>query len=91
MSRSASCSGTMRPKMYAGAPNGTTANARNAGIIAIAGAIWYTGRSAFVGVMPSLKKSLIPSASVISTPRGPARIGPARVCMSAITLRSIQM
>ena len=41
--------------------------------------------------MPSLKKSLMPSASVIRTPRGPARIGPTRVCMSAITLRSIQI
>ena len=47
--------------------------------------------SAAVGVMPSLKKSLMPSASVMSMPRGPARTGPMRVCMSAITLRSIQM
>ncbi len=72
-------------------PNGITANARNAGTIASTGAITNTPRSAFVGVMPSLKKSLMPSASVIRMPRGPARMGPLRVCKSAITLRSIQM
>ena len=89
MSRSASCNGTVRPQSVTGMPNGITANARNAGKIASTGAIAYTGLSAFVGVMPSLKNSLMPSASVIRMPRGPARIGPFRVWKSAITLRSI--
>src|SRR5437660_6288805 len=40
--------------------------------------------------MPSLKKSLTPSASVMRTPNGPARFGPIRVWKSAMTLRSIQ-
>ncbi len=41
--------------------------------------------------MPSLKKSLAPSASVIRIPKGPARFGPTRTCMSATTLRSSQI
>src|SRR6266508_5331401 len=90
-SRSAIWNGTCRPNSVTPVPNGITAKARNAGIMAITGARRYTGRSAKVGVIPSLKNSLIPSARVISTPRGPARIGPMRVCMSAATLRSIQI
>src|SRR6266498_3829589 len=90
-SRSAIWKGTRRPNSVTPVPNGITAKARNAGIMAITGARRYTGRSAKVGVIPSLKNSLIPSARVISTPRGPARIGPMRVCMSAATLRSIQI
>ena len=43
------------------------------------------------GVIPSLKKSLMPSASVMRIPAGPARFGPTRNCMSATTLRSIQI
>jgi hypothetical protein len=39
MPRSASWSGTVRPKIATGAPKGITENARNAGIIAITGAI----------------------------------------------------
>ena len=39
MSRSASCSGTVRPQSVTGIPNGITANARNAGKIASTGAI----------------------------------------------------
>jgi len=39
MLRSASCIVTSRPKIVIGGPNGTTANARNPGIIAIVGAI----------------------------------------------------
>ena len=90
---SVSCSGVLRSLNGTSTtgPNGMTANARKAGNIAISGAIEYTVRSAWVGVMPSLKNSLMPSASVIRIPCGPARIGPSRVCMSAITLRSIQM
>src|SRR5438093_1578470 len=74
--RSAIWNGTWRPNSVTPVPNGITAKARNAGIMAMTGARRYTGRSARVGVIPSLKNSLIPSARVISTPRGPARIGP---------------
>ena len=89
MSRFATWNGTVRPKSVTGMPNGITENARNAGTIARTGAITNTGLSALVGVIPSLKKSLMPSARVTKIPRGPARIGPLRVWKSAITLRSI--
>ena len=35
--------------------------------------------------------SLVPSASVCSSPHGPARFGPTRLCMSEMTLRSNQI
>ena len=38
-----------------------------------------------------MKKSLIPSARVWAMPNGPARLGPIRLCMSEITLRSNQI
>ena len=38
-----------------------------------------------------MKKSLIPSAMVWAIPNGPARLGPIRLCMSEITLRSNQI
>ena len=91
MFRSASWNGIFLPNSVTPVPNGIVQNARNPGNIAITGAIRYTGRSAFVGTIPSLKNSLMPSARVIRIPRGPARIGPTRVCMSAITFRSNQM
>jgi hypothetical protein len=68
-----------------------TAKAIMAGIMAASGATRKTTLSAVTGMIPSLKKSFTPSASVISTPAGPARFGPMRVCMSATTFRSIQM
>ncbi len=40
------------------------------------------------GTRSSLKNSLMPSASVCSSPNGPALLGPMRFCMPAITLRS---
>ena len=43
------------------------------------------------GCRSSLKKSLMPSASVWSTPNGPARFGPMRFCMSPTSLRSNQI
>ena len=55
------------------------------------GASRNTGRSAVSGIDCSLKNSLMPSASVCSTPYGPARLGPMRFCMSAMTLRMPQM
>ena len=72
-------------------PIGTIANARNAGTIERYGARRYTGRSAVVGEDCSLKKSLMPSASVWRMPNGPALCGPIRFCMSAMTLRMNQM
>ena len=56
-------------------------------MIARYGASRNTGRSADVGVDCSLKKSLMPSARVWNAPNGPARCGPMRFCMSAMTLR----
>ena len=50
-----------------------------------------TDRSALSGIRSSLKKSLIPSARVWAMPKGPARLGPMRLCMSEITLRSNQI
>ena len=50
-----------------------------------------TERSALSGIRSSLKKSLIPSARVWAMPKGPARFGPMRLCMSEITLRSNQI
>ena len=50
-----------------------------------------TNRSAWSGIRSSLKKSLMPSASVWARPQGPARLGPMRLCMSEITLRSNQI
>ena len=38
-----------------------------------------------------MKNNLIPSASVWAIPKGPARLGPMRLCMSEITLRSNQI
>ncbi len=48
-------------------------------------------RSAVVGALCSLKNSLMPSASDCSSPNGPARFGPMRFCIRAITLRRNQM
>ena len=50
-----------------------------------------TARSALSGIRSSLKKSLMPSARVWAIPKGPARLGPIRLCMSEITLRSNQI
>ena len=50
-----------------------------------------TKRSARSGSRSSLKNSLIPSARVWSSPHGPARLGPIRLCMSEMTLRSNQI
>ena len=48
-------------------------------------------RSAVLGSDCSLKNSLMPSASVWSSPNGPARSGPMRFCILAMTLRRNQM
>src|SRR3954468_20115095 len=56
------------PRMEPAPPIGTTQNKRNAGRIDRYGASRNTGRSAVVGIDCSLKNSLMPSASVCSTP-----------------------
>ena len=48
-------------------------------------------RSAVLGFDCSLKKSLMPSARLWSSPNGPARSGPIRFCILAMTLRRNQM
>jgi hypothetical protein len=70
---------------------GTMAKARKAGMIVRYGASLKTNRSALSGIRSSLKNNLIPSASVWAIPKGPARLGPIRLCMSEITLRSNQI
>src|SRR2546423_163319 len=82
---------TRWPKSTTEVPNGMAANARKAAIIEIAGARRNVARSAFRGTIGSLKKSLSPSARLVSSPQGPHRLGPIRLCMWAITLRSNQM
>jgi len=67
------------------------AKARNAGKMARYGASLKTNRSAWSGTRSSLKKSFTPSASDCSSPKGPARLGPMRACMSEMTLRSNQI
>ncbi len=49
------------------------------------------GLSAPAGMMSSLPRSLIPSASVWSQPCQPTSMGPRRLCMCAETLRSSQI
>ena len=56
------------PRIDTVPPIGTMQNIRNAGMIDRYGASRNTGRSAVVGIDCSLKKSLMPSASVWSTP-----------------------
>ena len=55
------------------------------------GASLNTTRSARSGSRSSLKNNLIPSARVWAMPKGPARLGPMRLCMSEMTLRSNQI
>ena len=50
-----------------------------------------TTRSARSGIRSSLKKNLMPSASVWRMPHGPASDGPMRLCMSLMSLRSNQI
>ena len=72
-------------------PTGTTAKATKAGTTERYGASLKVKESAWSGSRSSLKTSLVPSASVCSRPQGPARLGPMRLCMSEITLRSNQI
>ena len=72
-------------------PTGTTAKITKAGTTERYGASLKVKESAWSGSRSSLKTSLVPSASVCSRPQGPARLGPMRLCMSEITLRSNQI
>ena len=66
--RSATCRYVRCPRIETVPPIGTTQNKRNAGRIDRYGARRNTGRSAVLGIDCSLKKSLMPSARVCSTP-----------------------
>ena len=72
-------------------PTGTTAKMMKAGTVERYGANLKVNESDCSGIRSSLKISLVPSASVCSSPQGPARFGPIRLCMSEITLRSNQI
>ena len=91
MGGSANCSSKVCPPRVTSPPMGTMAKARNAGMIVRYGASLKTNRSALSGIRSSLKNSLIPSARVWAIPNGPARLGPIRLCMSEMTLRSNQI
>ena len=69
-------------------PNGITAHAAKAGMIAIIGAIRNRPLLAFAGTMISFSNSFRTSANGCSSPRGPTRFGPIRTCIQPITLRS---
>ena len=71
-------------------PNGTTRNVVNAVIVTTTGAIQNTSLSASWGMMSSLISSLRASAKGCSSPCGPTRMGPRRICMCARILRSSQ-
>src|SRR2546425_3175302 len=90
MFTSVTCRGTSRPSTRTVSPNGITLSARNAVMTGSAGAMMKTTRSAPAGIRSSLKKSLMPSAMVWSSPKGPTRCGPIRSCMWPMTFRSIQ-
>ena len=81
----------MWPATVTTPPTGTMQNVSSAGMSTRNGASLKTNRFAFVGTRSSLKKSLMPSASVWRIPNGPQRCGPIRLCMSPIALRSHQI
>ena len=66
--RSTTCRYVWCPRIETVPPIGTTQNIKNAGRIDRYGASRNTGRSAESGIDCSLKNSLMPSASVCSTP-----------------------
>ena len=55
------------------------------------GARTKTALSAACGVMSSFSASLMPSARPCSSPNGPTRLGPMRICIRATTRRSAQI
>ena len=88
---SATCSSKVWLPMVITPPTGTTVKISTAGITERYGANLKTKASARSGSRSSLKISLVPSANVCSSPQGPARLGPIRLCMSEMTLRSNQI
>ena len=68
--------------------NGMTEKTAKAAVTLIAGASKKTNLSAPAGIMSSLRRSLMPSATGWSRPQGPTRMGPSLACMKERTLRS---
>ena len=68
--------------------NGTTAQAASAGMMVMTGATKNSSLFAAVGRMISLKISLTASAIGVSSPSGPTRFGPGRICVQPMALRS---
>src|SRR5512134_423165 len=69
-------------------PKGTTTKAAKEPTKTKYGASLKRSRSAFAGMMSSLRTSFTPSARNWRIPRGPTRLGPIRAWMSPATLRS---
>ncbi len=82
---------TTWPAMVSVPPIGTIAKVMKAGMTTRNGASLKTVRSASAGTRSSLKISLMPSATVCRSPKGPQRCGPMRLCMSEMALRSNQI
>ena len=69
-------------------PKGTTAQAANAGMIVMIGPSTNRPLLAAVGMMISLVSSFSASAMGCSKPNGPTRLGPKRIWVKPIALRS---
>jgi len=69
-------------------PKGTTAQAASAGMMVMMGPRKNRPLLAAVGRMISLKISLTASAIGVSSPNGPTRLGPGRICVQPMALRS---
>ena len=68
--------------------HGNIASEAKAGTRQMTGASMKMGLSAAEGMMSSLKKLLMPSAMGCSSPSQPTRVGPMRICIWPMTLRS---
>ena len=69
-------------------PKGTTAQAASAGMMVMIGPSTNRPLLAAVGMMISLVSSLSASAIGCSKPNGPTRLGPSRICVKPMALRS---
>jgi hypothetical protein len=65
-------------------PTGTTTKSRKVEIRTTRGARAKTQRSDFSGKMSSFWRNFRPSARSCSVPKGPASMGPRRLCMKLI-------
>src|SRR5260221_116713 len=72
----------------ASGPKGITAHAASAGIRVSMGAKMNRNLFAPVGTISSLNMSLIASAIGCSSPSGPTRLGPRRICIQPISFLS---